>query len=96
MTRVNIRMDENLKNKAEGILNELGLNMNSVVNIFIKQLVRNEELPFTPTLAVNKSSSDDMQIKFESLINFANNNKRIEKDFKFNRDDYYYMKERHL
>ena len=89
MTRVNIQIDENLKNKAEVILDELGLNINSAVNIFIRQLVRQEGLPFTPTLAVNKLSSDDKQKKFESLMNFAANNRRIDKNFKFNRDDCY-------
>jgi len=82
-------MDENLRNKAEVILDELGLNMSSAVNIFIRQLVRQEGLPFTPTLAVSKSTADDKHKKFESLLNFATNNKRIEKDYKFNRDDCY-------
>jgi len=40
MTRISIRMDDELRKEADTILNELGLNMSSAVNLFVKQLVR--------------------------------------------------------
>jgi len=89
MTRVNVRMDDDLRNKADVILDELGLTMSSAINIFIKQLVRQGGLPFALTLRTNRSEAFEKKEKLESLLEFAADNKRIESDFKFNRDECY-------
>ncbi|TDQ38309.1 DNA-damage-inducible protein J [Aureibacillus halotolerans] len=43
---VNIRMDEDLKKEAEALFSELGLNMSTAVNIFIRQALRQGGIPF--------------------------------------------------
>jgi DNA-damage-inducible protein J len=45
-TNINIRMDADLKMQAEDLFNELGLNMTSVLNDFVRQVVRQRKLPF--------------------------------------------------
>ena len=35
-TNLNIRIDKDIKEQAESIFNELGINMTTAVNIFIK------------------------------------------------------------
>jgi len=82
-------MDEELRKEADVILEEIGLNMSSAVNIFIKQLVRQGGLPFTPKLSTDRIAEKTRRERLDSLIDFALNNKQIEKDFKFNRDEYY-------
>ena len=89
MTRISIRMDEKLREDADEILDELGLNMSSAVNIFIKQLVRQGGLPFTPMLETRWASENRRRDRLDSLLGFASQNKRIESGYIFNRDDCY-------
>ena len=49
MAQVNIRMDDNLKEKADFLFDELGLNMTTAINIFIRQVVRQGCIPFDIT-----------------------------------------------
>lgn len=43
---INVRVDENLKKEAEGLFNDLGLNMSSAITMFLKSAVRCEGIPF--------------------------------------------------
>ena len=45
-TNINIRTDRELKTKAQVILNDLGLDMSTAINIFLKQVVYQETIPF--------------------------------------------------
>lgn len=45
-TNITMRMDEDLKAKAEELFNDLGLNMTSAFTIFIKQALREQRIPF--------------------------------------------------
>ena len=45
-TNLNIRTDKDLKDKAEAIFNELGLNMTTAVNVFLRTTVREHGIPF--------------------------------------------------
>ncbi len=45
-TNLNVRVDENLKKNAEELLNELGMNMSTAINVFLRQLVRVHGIPF--------------------------------------------------
>ena len=89
MTRISIRMEDSLRNEAEAILDELGLNMSSAVNIFLKQLVRLGGLPFTPTLETGRAALNKRRERLDSLLSFASQNRRIESDYKFERDECY-------
>ncbi len=46
---VNIRMDKELKNKAEVLLDDMGLNMSTAVNVFLRQVLRTGGIPFEIT-----------------------------------------------
>ena len=45
-TNVSIRMDADLKAQADALFGEMGLNMSTAVNIFIRQAVREGRIPF--------------------------------------------------
>lgn len=49
-TTVNIRMDKQDKETAKMIFENLGLDMSTAVNMFIKQTIISNGLPFQPTL----------------------------------------------
>ena len=43
---VNIRMDKNVKEQADNLFNELGFNLTTAVNAFVKQALRERAIPF--------------------------------------------------
>jgi DNA-damage-inducible protein J len=45
-TNLNIRIDEKLKRDAEAIFSELGLNMSTALNLFLRYSVRYGGIPF--------------------------------------------------
>ena len=44
------RVDPEVKTQAEAVLNELGIPMSSAINIFLKQVVLHQGIPFQLTL----------------------------------------------
>jgi len=49
-TNLNIHTDKNVKMAAEKIFEELGLNMTTAINIFLRQTIRENGIPFELTL----------------------------------------------
>lgn len=45
-TNITVRIDENVKENFEGILNDIGLTMTSAFNIFAKAVIRQNKIPF--------------------------------------------------
>jgi len=43
---VNIRMDKDVKEQADNLFNELGFNLTTAVNAFVKQALRERAIPF--------------------------------------------------
>lgn len=52
-TNLNIRTDKVVKEEAEEIFNELGLSMTTAVNIFLRQTIRENGIPFALKLKPN-------------------------------------------
>ncbi len=46
MANLNIRVDDALKSQAELVLSDLGLTMTAAVNVFLKQAIRCNGIPF--------------------------------------------------
>ena len=42
----NISIDENIKPKAQAMLAEFGLDLSTAVNMFLRQMLREEAIPF--------------------------------------------------
>jgi len=45
-TNLSIRMDKELKEQAEILFSELGMNMTTAMNVFVRQSVRQGKIPF--------------------------------------------------
>lgn len=43
---VNIRMDKNIKEQADILFNDLGFNLTTAVNAFVRQALRDRAIPF--------------------------------------------------
>lgn len=45
-TNISIRMDAELKAQAEALFNELGMNLTTAFNVFVRQSLRDGGIPF--------------------------------------------------
>ena len=73
-TNLNIRIDEDLKRKAEAVFSELGLNLSTAMNIFLRYSVRYGGIPFD--LRIENPNAETL-----SAINDVNNNRNMSKTF---------------
>ncbi|OZG59352.1 XRE family transcriptional regulator [Bifidobacterium tissieri] len=48
--RVNFRTDEETKKEASAVFDILGIDMSTALNMFLKQTIRDQSLPFTPSI----------------------------------------------
>lgn len=68
MAQVNIRMDDTMKEKAEKLFNELGMNLSTALNIFVSQSVREGRIPFNITTHTDPFCSEsNMKILRQSM-----------------------------
>ena len=56
-TNLNIRTDKDIKMAAEKIFDELGLNMTTAINIFLRQTIRENGIPFALRLNVPNATT---------------------------------------
>ena len=68
---INIKTDKELKGKAEALFDELGLNMTTAINVFLKQAVYENKIPFeiyrkeipnAETIDAIRSADDESQL----------------------------------
>ena len=67
-TIINIKADIDIKKSAQGIAEELGLSLSTVINAYLRQFVRNRE--------IHLSTSPHMSLELETYLS------KIEKDIK--------------
>ena len=71
-TSMNIRMDSEVKKQAEAIFNEIGMNMTTAINIFLKQSIRENGIPFELKIThPNAQTIEEIIKKGESRFNDA-------------------------
>lgn len=63
-TNINIRMDSDLKAQADALFGELGMNLSTAFNIFVRQSIRDGGIPFEITL--NQPSKDTITAMLEA------------------------------
>ena len=74
MKNLNIRIDEDLKTKAEDVFSELGMNMTTALTIFLKTSVRYGGIPFELRL-------DTPNVETAQAIEDVNNNRGLSQTF---------------
>ena len=71
-SNISIRMDSNLKAAAEALYEELGMNISTAFNIFVRQSLRERGIPFKITegspnketvSAMLKKASDNVKVR---------------------------------
>lgn len=78
---VNVRLQENVKNQAEAIINKLGLTRTAAIDLFYRQIIMNNGIPFslevkskTPISREDMSKEDFDNFMKLSLEQAKNNN----------------------
>lgn len=56
-SNVSFRIDTEIKNQAERLFSELGLNMTTAFNIFLRQAIREGSIPFNITIKAPNSET---------------------------------------
>ena len=73
-TNINVRVDKEVKRKAEAIFSELGLNMSTAMNMFLRYSVRYGGIPFDLRI-------DTPNEETRAAIDDVNNNRNMSKTF---------------
>ena len=71
-TSVSFRIDTDLKNQADTLFNNLGLNMTTAFNMFLRQSVREGRIPFEVTINVPNSETIAAMLETIQLANDPN------------------------
>ncbi len=58
-TNLNIRTDKVIKEQAEQIFNELGLNMTTAINMFLRTTIREQGIPFELKLNMPNETTEE-------------------------------------
>jgi DNA-damage-inducible protein J len=68
MAQINIRIDDELKIRADSIFEELGLNMTTAFTMFIRQTIRQGGIPFEITTRTDPFySAEYMKVLRDSI-----------------------------
>lgn len=67
---IHIKIDGDIKDEAEKLFAELGLSMTTAITLFLKQSVRDQELPFQPSLESKESIQARKDVENNNLDSF--------------------------
>jgi len=75
LSNVSFRIDSELKEKADVLFSELGLNMTTAFNIFLRQSVRQGCIPFEITLNTENSETLEALLEAKQMFETGNTKK---------------------
>lgn len=68
-TNISIRMDADLKARADALFSELGMNISTAFNIFIRQTLREGRIPFEISLSKPNKETLAAMLEAEKIAN---------------------------
>ena len=69
VSNVSFRIDSELKAQADTLFAQLGMNMTTAINIFLRQAVREGCIPFNITINTPNSETIAAMLETERLLN---------------------------
>lgn len=66
-TNINVRVDAALKQQAEALFSDLGLNMSTAVTMFLRSAVRHDGIPFEIKRAVPNAETRAALAEYEEM-----------------------------
>jgi len=67
-TNINIRLDKNIKEQAEELFSEFGMNITTAINIFMRQAIREGRIPFEISLHRPNATTVAAMQEIEDMI----------------------------
>ncbi|MGX7107496.1 type II toxin-antitoxin system RelB/DinJ family antitoxin [Hutsoniella sourekii] len=80
-TNIKVRVDKEIKEKAQSIFEDLGMNMSTGINIFLAAVLREEGIPFQLNIHTASPVKEGVGVLEEKLDPY-----RIEKAIEKNRE----------
>lgn len=68
-TNINVRVDSVLKQEAENLFNDLGINMSAAINMFLRSSVNYDGIPFEVRRLPNKETKAALEEYHEMKMN---------------------------
>ena len=76
MANINVRIDDSVKRKAEGVFESIGLTPSAAINLFYVQVIRTKSIPFELRAEIPNSTTV-AAIKEVDQMEKKNNSKTI-------------------
>ena len=77
-TNINVRVDSALKQEAEALFNDLGLNMSSAINMFLRSAIIHDGIPFEVKRQVPNAETKAALDEYEEMRKNPGSYKRYE------------------
>lgn len=77
-TNINVRVDSTLKQEAEALFNDLGLNLSSAINMFLRSAVIHDGIPFEIKRQSPNAETKAALDEYEEMKKNPGNYKRYE------------------
>ena len=75
-TNINIRVDAALKQEAEALFNDLGLNMSSAITMFLRSAVSHDGIPFEVKRMTPNAETQAALAEYQAMKSDPNRYKR--------------------
>lgn len=88
-TSVNIKMDAEVRDSAKTLFSELGLDMTTAINLFLRTAIKEQAIPFP----ISATTSEKAEERFRSLIlaDIKQSEAELSKDEGINMEDAFAM-----
>ena len=73
-TNITVRLDEDVKKEAEALFAKMGLNMSSAINVFFRQAITEQAIPFIIKAPDNYFNESNLKHLEESISQAKNGN----------------------
>lgn len=77
-TNINVRVDSMLKQEAETLFNDLGLNMSSAINMFLRSAIMHNGIPFEVKRQTPNEETKAALSEYEEMKKNPENYKRYD------------------
>jgi DNA-damage-inducible protein J len=71
-SNISFRVDTDIKNQAESVLAELGMNMTTAFNIFLRQTIRERGIPFMINASKPNKETIEAMLEAEKIAKDPN------------------------
>ena len=65
---VTIRLDKKIKEEADSIFSDFGMSFNTAINLFIRQTIREQKIPFEIKRSINCLPNDEANSSADKII----------------------------